>query len=281
MTTLRARQLLSSRNITIPTLPAVVQKVQKLLEDPNTGAKEVGDVVASDAPIAAKVLKIANSAYYGLRERCLVPQHASAVLGVRVLRNVVTQAAVVGKYEHLKETGFDLTAQWKHSILVAQACHGFGRRSKARLGLAPDELYVCGLLHDLGKVVLLDCLRQEYVDVVKHAAQRNVPAHVAEEERLGFTHTDVGQIVAQQWSLPPQIEHAIQHHHAAREVLESDPVVALIASVDQLVHRVVEGNRNAAATAIDARMAKVLGIAPTDVTEMVELVEKAKSTIVV
>jgi HD-like signal output (HDOD) protein len=188
---------------------------------------------------------------------------------------------VVGKYEHLKETGFDLTAQWKHSILVAQACHGFGRRSKARLGLAPDELYVCGLLHDLGKVVLLDCLRQDYVDVVKDATQRNVPVHVAEEERLGFTHTDVGQIVAQQWSLPPQIEHAIQHHHAAREVLESDPVVALVASVDALVHRVVEGNRNAAATAIDARMAKVLGVAPTDVTGMVEFVEKARGTIVV
>lgn len=71
MSNIRARQLLSNKSITIPTLPAVVQKVQTLLENPNTGAKELGDVVASDAPLAAKVLKIANSAYYGLRERCI------------------------------------------------------------------------------------------------------------------------------------------------------------------------------------------------------------------
>lgn len=281
MTTLRARQLLASRNITIPSLPAVVVKVQKMLEDPNTGAKEVGDVVASDAPIAAKVLKIANSAYYGLRERCMMPQHASAILGVRVLRNVVTQAAVISKYDHLKDSGFDMTGQWKHSILVAQSCNQLGRKCKARVGLTPDELYVCGLLHDLGKVVLLDCLRQDYVDVVKFAKERSMPLFAAEQERLGFAHTDVGQIVAQQWGLPPQIEHAIHNHHAGREVLESDPIVALVAGVNQMVHRVTDGNLSAAATTFDARTVKLLGIAPTDVNDLVEFADKAKNSIVV
>jgi HD-like signal output (HDOD) protein len=94
MSTLRARQLIAKK-ISIPTLPSVVAKVQGMLEDPNIGARELGDVVASDAPLAARVLKIANSAYYGLRERCMLPQHATSVLGVRVLRNVITQAAVV------------------------------------------------------------------------------------------------------------------------------------------------------------------------------------------
>ena len=153
----------------LTTLPAVVQKVQHLLEDPNTGAKELGDVIASDAPLAAKVLKIANSAYYGLRERCIAPQHASAVLGVRVLRNVVTQAAVISKYDHLKGSAFDLNALWKHSILVAQACNFLGKRCRKPTGLSGDELYVCGLLHDLGQVVLLDCMNQDYVDDVQFA----------------------------------------------------------------------------------------------------------------
>lgn len=174
MSNIRARQLLSNKSITIPTLPAVVQKVQTLLENPNTGAKELGDVVASDAPLAAKVLKIANSAYYGLRERCIAPQHASAVLGVRVLRNVVTQAAVISKYDHLKGSGFDLTALWKHSILVAQACNFLGKRCRATIGLSGDELYVCGLLHDLGQVVLLDCLRADYLAVVDYAREKNL-----------------------------------------------------------------------------------------------------------
>ncbi|MBK7875440.1 MAG: HDOD domain-containing protein [Planctomycetes bacterium] len=281
MSNQRARQLLQSKSITIPTLPAVVQKVQHLLEDPNTGAKELGDVVASDAPLAAKVLKIANSAYYGLRERCLAPQHATAVLGVRVLRNVVTQAAVIGKYDHLKGSSFDLNALWKHSILVAQACSFLGKRCRAAIGLSGDELYVCGLLHDLGQVVLLDCMKQDYIDVVDFARERNLPLYAAEIERLGFGHTDVGHVVAQQWGLPPQIGNAILLHHGTREEIASDPVVALVANVNLLVHRVTEGNLGAAATAFDASIQSILGIQATDVTDLVQFVDKAKASVVV
>lgn len=281
MSNLRARQLLSHKNITIPTLPAVVQKVQRMLEDPNTGAKEIGMLVASDAPIAAKVLKIANSAYYGLRERCIAPEHASAVLGVRVLRNVVTQAAVISKYDHLKGSAFDLTGLWKHSILVAQACNFLGKKCKAMVGLSADELYVCGLLHDLGQVVLLDCMQKDYLDVVTFAHEKGLPLHVAEQERLGFGHTDVGNIVAQQWGLPPQIGTAILNHHASPDVLAHDPVASLVANVNLLVHRVVEGNLGAAATGVDAQTMHLLGIQPTDVTELVEFVDKAKANVVV
>ncbi|MBI5363742.1 MAG: HDOD domain-containing protein [Planctomycetes bacterium] len=281
MSNLRARQLLSNKNITIPTLPAVVQKVQRMLEDPNTGAKEIGKLVASDAPIAAKVLKIANSAYYGLRERCLAPEHASAVLGVRVLRNVVTQAAVISKYDHLKGSVFDLTGLWKHSILVAQSCNFLGKRCKAMIGLSADELYVCGLLHDLGQVVLLDCMQKDYLDVVAYAREKNLPLHAAEQERLGFGHTDVGNIVAQQWGLPAQVGTAILNHHASPDVLASDPVASLVANVNLVVHRVVEGNLGAAATVIDANTIHQLGLRPTDVTELVEFVDKAKASVVV
>ena len=281
MSNLRARQLLSDKNISIPTIPSVVQKVQRMLEDPNAGANEIGKVVASDAPIAAKVLKIANSAYYGLRERCIVAEKASAVLGTRVLRNVVTQAAVISKYDHLRHSGFDLNGLWKHSILVAQTCHLVGKRSKAMLGLSADEFYVCGLLHDLGQVVLLDCMGKDYLDVVHYARVRNLPLHVAEEQRLGFGHTDVGSVVAQQWGLPTQVQKAIQDHHAAPDVLMRDPVASLVAHVNLLVHRVVEGNLGGAATVTDATAQKRLGLTPTDLTEIVEFVDKAQSTVVV
>src|SRR5205085_316330 len=96
----RAKQLIA-KSLSIPTLPIVVQKVEALLRDPKVGTREIGSLVAEDPPLAAKVLKIANSSYYGLREHCVSTEQATAVLGMRVLRNVVTQAAVIKQFEHL------------------------------------------------------------------------------------------------------------------------------------------------------------------------------------
>src|SRR5688572_864083 len=136
-------------NFTIPTMPSVVERITRLVENPDVGLKDIAQIVAEDAPLAAKVLKIANSTYYGLRERCISTQQAAAVLGLRVLRNVVTQASVIKQYEHLGNQGIDLDELWRHSIVMAQSCSFLVRRCKNPIDLKPEEAYVCGLLHDL------------------------------------------------------------------------------------------------------------------------------------
>src|SRR5690349_5332565 len=117
MKTHQATRLLA-RNIRLPTQPAVMRKLSGLLEDPDAGARDVGQLVAEDVALSAKVLRIANSSYYGLRERCLAPQQAASVLGMKVLRNVVMQAAVMKQYEHLQGGTFDVDELWRHSILA-------------------------------------------------------------------------------------------------------------------------------------------------------------------
>lgn len=278
MSTFQARKLVP-QSISIPTLPAVVQKIQRMLEDPDCGAREVGAVVAEDAPLAARVLKIANSAYYGLRERCLLPQNAATILGVRVLRSVITQAAVMRQYEHLRGGEFDLDGLWKHSILVAQAASFLGKRCRRLTGLTPDELHVCGLLHDLGQVVMLECMRNDYLEVVRWSKQHHTPLYVAEQQRLGFTHADVGHIVAQQWGLPPQVAVAILSHHGPNDDIKNNPVVALIAQTNVLVTRVLEGNLSAAAQTFDAHTLAFLGLTAEDVTATVQFVDGAKSSV--
>ena len=90
-------------NLSIPTLPEVVLRINELIERPDTGCSEIGTLVAEDAPLATKVLRLANSAYYGLAAECTSMEHASTVLGVRVLKNIVTQISVIQKFEHLDE----------------------------------------------------------------------------------------------------------------------------------------------------------------------------------
>ena len=118
-------------HLTLPTLPTVVAKINSLVDDPDVGTREIGQAVAEDAPIAAKVLKIANSAYYGLRETILSTEHASAVLGVRQLRTIAMQASVISQFEHLKRSAFDIDQLWRHSIATGHACAGIARNCRA------------------------------------------------------------------------------------------------------------------------------------------------------
>jgi putative nucleotidyltransferase with HDIG domain len=276
MSVLSAKNVIPS-NFTIPTIPAVVQRISSMLQDPNTGVREIAAVVAEDAPLAAKVLKIANSAYYGLRERCMSTQHATAVLGVRVLRNVVMQASVIQQFEHLEGTGFDLQAQWKHSILTAQICSFAAKRSKVRLGLTPEELYVCGLLHDIGKVALLDNLKNSYTDVAKMARDKNLPLYVLERSELGFDHTDVGVMIAMRWSLPQAIATAIQFHHGPEDSIQRDPIVALVARINQFAHHITSGNLIAATSVFDPQTLRLVGMNANDVEALVQFAERTKA----
>ena len=268
MSTLQARRLLA-KNVNLPTLPSVMQKLSALLQDPDTGAREVGLLIAEDVALTGKVLKIANSAYYGLRERCLAPQQAASILGIKVLRNVVMQASVMKQYDHLKGGEFDVEALWRHSILTAHCSQFLARKCQNSVGLAPDELYICGLLHDLGKVVLLDSLRAEYLAVVADSADHGSQLLRAEEERLGFTHADVGALVAQQWGLPEAVTRAIQFHHVTAEDGEEDAVVLLVRATNQIAHA-IQDDDPAASEILDEDLRHYLGVKPEAVAELID-----------
>ncbi len=268
----RAKQL-ASKSLNIPTLPEVVRKMREMIADPKAGAADVGRLVAQDPPLAAKVLKIANSAYYGLSQRTVSTEQACTILGLRVLRNVVTQAAVMTRYEHLGGRGLDLDALWRHSQFVAQVSYQLARAARAHLGLTPEELQACGLLHDLGKVVLLESLGEEYVGALELARTQGLPMHVAEKRMLGFDHTDVGALVAVQWGLPSTVAAVIQYHHGPREAVASNRAVALVANANLLVQRTEAGNSVAAAGTLDPETQRFLGLDAAAVTGAVELLQ--------
>ncbi len=281
MTTFRAKQLIRD-NLSIPTLPAIIQAITAMMDDPDSGTAEIGALIAQDAPLAAKVLRIANSAYYGLRERCLSAEQASSVLGVRVLKNVVTQAAVIKQFEHLRAyPGFNIDELWHHSILTAQTCKEIARHCKGRISLTPEEFHICGLLHDLGKIVMLDSMGDEYLEVYQEAAHTGERLHALEEQRFSFNHTDVGAMVAIRWTLPTAAAAAIQFHHGPRENVEQDPVVALVANANLVAHRVAAGRIEEAELTLDEETAKFLGLDLRDVPAIVQAVQASISEILV
>lgn len=237
MSRLEAQRRLTDK-ITIPSPPEIVMRITSMVDDPNVRLSEVGAVVARDPSIAAKVLRIANSPFYGLSKPVISTEQAATVIGGRSLRNIAMQASLVGRYEHLaQQFDFDLPELWTHSILTAQLCQELAGRVSTPCDLGPEELYTCGLLHDMGKAVLLDALGDEYDAVYRTAKETGVAIHVVEERVLSFTHLEVGAIVAQRWQLPEAVSRAIRFHHGPRDEVVANPSVAVVALCDQLAYR--------------------------------------------
>ena len=268
---------LISNNLSIPTIPEIVMKINNLIEDPDSGTREIGALVAEDAPLAAKVLRIANSAYYGLSGQCVSTEHASTVLGVKVLKNIVTQVAVISQFEHLEDSAtFNINQLWEHAVHTAQVCSFMARRATAAKALSPEEYYVCGLLHDVGKVVMLDGLGEAYLNVVEAARHHELPLHIVEQKQLQFNHTDVGAYVASRWGLPEAVSDAIQYHHGPRERIAENPVVALVANCNLIVHRVAAGQLAAAGSVLDRETAAFLGLTGAQVDEVVQYAAESR-----
>ncbi|HVS19623.1 MAG TPA: HDOD domain-containing protein [Planctomycetota bacterium] len=232
-----ALQALGPR-LVLPSPPDVVVRINAMIADRSCGPQEIGRVVGGDPALAVRVVSTANSSFYGLQEPVLSAEQAATVIGVRSLRNIAMQASIAQRYEHLEgRDELDVRDLWEHSERCAQLSQLLGAASRLDLDLAPDEFYTCGLLHDIGKVALLESLREEYLDVLREARSERVPLHHSEQQLLGFTHVDVGALVAARWKLPPAVALSIAYHHGPTPRILEYPAVAVVAVADQLAYR--------------------------------------------
>jgi HD-like signal output (HDOD) protein len=264
-------------NFKVPTLPSVVQRLAELIDDPDTGIGQVAALVGQDPPLAGKVLRIANSTFYSLSERCTSVEGACAILGMRTVRAICVQAAVIQQYAHLRKLGFDLEALWRHSVLVAHAAKRLATRAKAAGVPKSDEAYLAGLLHDVGQMVLLDNMGELYVAVHQRARAAGLDLAVVEENDLGLTHADIGASVATSWSLSKDVRAGILLHHTRRAADLASPAVALTRAANLLVERACADDGAGAAAALDAATLKTLGLAPSVAGEVVDFVAQNRA----
>jgi putative nucleotidyltransferase with HDIG domain len=231
-----------SGKLSLPSLPEVVTRVQELLRDPNCGLAEIGALIAQDPPLAARVLRIANSAFYSLSTPVLDIAHAAAILGLDALQSIALQVSKADLYSGLRpDQQFDPREMWQHSTLTAE----LAASAPTRLfkGLSHQEAFVTGLLHDIGKFVLFDHLREEFADAVVLSQSSGRPLCELENEVFGFTHADVGKLVAERWGLPKRVVSAIGRHHTPDVAQVADPLPVLIAAVDHIAVETFEATR--------------------------------------
>jgi len=225
--------------LSLPSLPEVVMHMQELLRDPDCGMKDLGKVLQDDPPLAARVLRIANSAFYSLRVPILDISHGAAILGLDTLQTVVMQVAVVDLFSHIDgHPTFDPRRLWRHAVLTARMAASFPPRLFREV--TKDEVYVCGLLHDIGKFVMFDNMRVEFARASLTATVGHQPLHRVERETFGFTHADVGALVAERWGLPSTAVKAIGGHHNERVADADNDLVVLIAAANHIANQMLD-----------------------------------------
>jgi putative nucleotidyltransferase with HDIG domain len=194
--------------VTLPTMPASLARITQLLNDPNSSLQDVGRAIATDPSISIKTLRLVNSVYYGLEQKVSTVEHAVALLGTKVIRNLVLSASAFNAMQEMS-AGFV-----KHSVACGMAMRALAEHGHLRAHFnSPDEAFVFGLLHDIGKVVLYGFLPEECAAVAAIATERGIAWYEAEREVIGTDHAELGARLAQNWKLSHAIAQAIAGHH--------------------------------------------------------------------
>jgi len=217
----------------LPTIPSVFLTVNKMLSDPHTSAFDVGQVVSSDQVIASKILKLANSAFYGFAGRVNTVPHAIAILGFNATKNIVLTTGVLSAL-NLKTPieGFNLAAFWKHSAAVGAIARLVAEEFYAQ---RKEEAFIAGILHDIGKLILAICSPEDFARCINLATSKGCLFLEAEKEVLGIYHTDIADLINRRWNLPREIAAVmINHHKNVSALSEHTRMIAIVKLADVL-----------------------------------------------
>jgi len=211
----------------LPTLPGIISKLTRMADDPDTTSEQMGKVISKDHILAAKLLKLVNSAFYGFPQRISSLGSAIILLGFNVIKSLIISASI---FELMEEQDAEL---WEHSLGCAVVCSVLAKR----LGVNdPEEVSTAGLIHDLGKVAIKMELPRENETINALVGSRQISRFEAEREILGLDHAEVGGWLAKSWNLPVKLVEPISCHHDPSRAT-SEPLVAAIVHFADIVIR--------------------------------------------
>lgn len=224
---------LVAKNLKLVSLPEICIQVQEMADSPHSTAESIGEVISTDTALSARLLKIVNSAFYGMPSRIDTISRAVNLLGMRELKNLTFAASAAEVFSDIPPDLVDMAGFWQHSIYtglvarqLAQDCHV----------LHAERLFTAGLLHDVGRLLI-------YIKLPEQAAQAEIMRQESErhlcdieDELLGFDHTEVGYALLTEWKLPPNLCATIRYHHRPQDAHDAHLESALLHIADIVAH---------------------------------------------
>ena len=264
------RRIYSLRDL--PTLPVVARKIMSAVGEDNSH-RSLADIVSRDQALAAKVLGLANSAYYGHRATVRTLSHAIAIIGTVMLKQLSLSVFVIqawGSRSNPERTRF-----WKHSIAAAHAASAIARMTRST---PPDEAFCAGLLHDIGALVLEMCFPEQYEEVRRLVEDADVPLFDAEKQLLGIDHCQAGAWLAEGWQMPEPLINAIANHHGTASDSEDSGELAGMVRIADLAATNV-GMGLAGESMAGEPVVEALGFSESQYLQVIEELESSREDI--
>ncbi len=207
----------------LPVMPPIAAEIMRKAEDPDADLASITQLISSDASLAVRVLRIANSSFYSMPRKIETLQQSILLLGYSTLRSVVIAASMKDVFARF---GLAERLLWEHAVAAAVATNMLAREVG---GLASDELFIGGLVHDVGKLVMHSQDEPRYQEVMREVYADNSPPIEVEQRIFGFHHAEVGELIMNKWSLPLRLATAVGAHHDPESADDSDGARTLAA----------------------------------------------------
>jgi putative nucleotidyltransferase with HDIG domain len=218
----------------LPSLPSIVMKLIEVVNSSDSSAEDAAELIEKDPALTSKMIRLANSAFYGIPRSISSVTSAVVVLGFNTIRSLVLSASVAKIFEG--KHSLDMDRFWKHSVVTAMASKIIVRHFMSVRMMDPESAFCAGVLHDIGKLIFSQYMQEDYSAVCQYARDNKIPLVEAEDKVLGVNHSTMGKILADRWSLPLDLEYAIVHHHNPQNADKAANLANIIHLSDIITH---------------------------------------------
>jgi len=224
----------------LPTLPVIAMEVNKMLQDYDISIDKLSKTIEKDQSMVPKILKLVNSAFFGFRAKISDINRAVIVLGFNTIRNAIVSISIINAFskKDILE-GFDIAEFWTHSIGVAVTSKHLAKMTGMN---RPEDCFTGGLLHDIGKVVLVQYLQDFFKKVWTSAKENNLSFYDAEKKEIPIAHPRIGGYLTKKWQLPAGLVDSVRFHHTPTKSAKDYDLLVIIHAADIIVNSIVEGS---------------------------------------
>ena len=208
-------QELFQGDVEIPTLPDIYYDFKQAMEDPEGSFDQISTIISIDTGLTARLLRIVNSAFYGFPSQIETISHAISVVGLEQLNNLVLSTVVMDRFKGISDSVINMESFWKHSIACGLAARVLAGHRKE---VNTERYFVAGMLHDLGRLVTAMSSPFSILSVFMRCKSEEIQLHQSEKDILGFSHTDVGEQLLKNWSLPKFHQKVVGNHHPSTDL---------------------------------------------------------------
>ncbi len=264
----------------LPTLPKSILRITEVVNSPKSSGRDLASVITDDQVLTARLLRLVNSSFYGFPQKISTVTGAIMILGFDAIRNLLLTTTVYDLFRQkdpvrrMRQEEF-----WDHSLGCALGARVIGDAVQYE---KVEELFVAGLLHDIGKIVEMIYLKAESDEIARLVAKENILMRTAEAHVLGYTHAEVGELLAERWNLPTKLIRTLAFHHRPSEAGRFAQEAAVIHLADILCRALEMGyGGDNLIPALDAEAWRLLGLGEHDVAPIMRRMEREYADITI